>query len=135
MFKSNGAQFVPILGTTHGELKLSLFVIGVFCGNIRPASLSHELREFVEDCKNMEKDSLVMSIKPSEYLLLCNAPARAFVKGAKCCGGYGGLMNVNSMVLGVVRSLSLKLQLHYEKMRNLMVIRVVKLEKCHHSLN
>ena len=77
----------------HDEQKLSPCVIGVFCGNIKPASLSDYLREFVEDCKNLEKDGLVVGDQHYSFRIsavACDAPARAFVKGVKCYGGYGG---------------------------------------------
>jgi hypothetical protein len=89
----------------------------------------------VEDCKNVEKNGLVMSITASENLLLCVMRlVGPLLMVPSVVEIMGDVMNVNSMVLGVVRSLTLKLQLHYEKMRNLVVIMAVTLEKCHLSL-
>jgi hypothetical protein len=93
IFKSSGTQFWPILGMIDGEQRSSPFVIGVFCGNSKPTSLSDYLREFVDDCKNLEKDGLVVGDEHYRFRIsavVCDAPARAFVKGVKCYAGYEG---------------------------------------------
>jgi hypothetical protein len=93
IFKSSGVQFWPILGMICCQYKLSPFAIGVFCGNTKPASLSDYLREFVEECKNLERDGLEVGDAHYSFQIsavICDAPARAFVKGVKCYGGYEG---------------------------------------------
>lgn len=97
LFKSTGIQFWPVLGMIDGDhksiKKLSPFAIGVFCGNCKPTSLSDYLREFVEECTNLEKNGFVVNGACYTFRIsavICDAPARAFVKGVKGYSGYGG---------------------------------------------
>ncbi|OXA56102.1 hypothetical protein Fcan01_08855 [Folsomia candida] len=86
LFKSSSQQFWPILGSFVGISKTP-FVIAIFGGKKKPELSDHMLEEFVEEFNRINNSS-VYNIK--FHSIVCDAPARSFVKGVKGHTGYHG---------------------------------------------
>ena len=91
LFKSSSVQFWPILGMLQDFMKRPV-LIALFCGGSKPTSLSEYLRAFVNEL-NMLKDGFLIGqntffVKVSS--VICDAPARAYVKAVKGHTGYSG---------------------------------------------
>lgn len=85
LFKSTGAQFWPILGKLVTPFASQPFVIGLFYGVTKPDNLEF-LSDFVNECRAL----LTHGIPYNDFLLnftisalVCDAPARAFLKNIK----------------------------------------------------
>lgn len=85
LFRSSSVQFWPILGSFVGITRTP-FVIAIFGGKKKPELSDHLLKEFVDEF-NLIKNS-VYNI--SLHSIVCDAPARSFVKGIKGHTGYHG---------------------------------------------
>lgn len=91
LFKSTSTQFWPILGMLQGYSKNPV-VIGLFCGNSKPKSLSEYLQHLVNELKTMSSGfvfkgkTFVLSVSS----VVCDAPARAFIKAVKSHTAYHG---------------------------------------------
>ena len=100
LFKSTNMQFWPILGRIchpGSEIKLPLktFIIGIYAGEKKPNNISHYLEEFVNEMKTLEEEGLFIAqinkrLKLSLSSVICDAPARAFIKQVKYHSGYHG---------------------------------------------
>ena len=71
--------------------KSSPFVIGLYYGSEKPRSAEEFLTDFVTELKDLMSDGLqyngnVHTVTVSAFV--CDAPARAFVKGVKSHSGY-----------------------------------------------
>lgn len=91
LFKSSKIQFWPILGLLQGHTKEPV-IIALFCGTSKPSSRSDYFRDLVNEIKILGQGFI---IKGKHFLLrvssvICDAPARAFVKGIKSHTGYLG---------------------------------------------
>jgi len=67
------------------------FVVGIYSGNDKPADVTEFLAEFVSEASELADNGVV--INDEIYTLkihafVCDAPARAFVKGIKHPSGY-----------------------------------------------
>ena len=67
------------------------FVVGLYYGNDKPADVSDFLAEFVEEASFLSENGLtvgdeVYTVKIHSFV--CDAPARALVKGIKDHSGY-----------------------------------------------
>ncbi|KAJ8017971.1 hypothetical protein HOLleu_44293 [Holothuria leucospilota] len=92
LFKSNNAQFWPILGMIESHRFKEPFVIGLFYGLSKPSDLDF-LKEFVSDAKILMDEGFLYGDKNWKVKIsavVCDAPARAMVKAIKGHGGYGG---------------------------------------------
>jgi len=93
LFKSSPGQFWPILGlVTNSKIKQP-FIIGLFYGNTKPASAADYLQQFVDEYSNVQHHGLNhnnnhYTIKLSA--VVCDMPARTFVKATKGHTGYHG---------------------------------------------
>ena len=93
LFKSSSGQFWPILGMIEQLPQKEPFIIGLFYGNSKP-QVTEFLADFVEDMHAVQaaggirfKDRLL----PLEIsTIICDTPARAFVKCVKGHSGYHG---------------------------------------------
>ncbi|KAL1006948.1 hypothetical protein UPYG_G00079530 [Umbra pygmaea] len=84
-------QFWPILGILQGYFKRP-FIIALFCGNAKPHSLSEYLRDLVGELQGLCRGFVVKGKQFSLMVtsVICDAPARAFIKGIKSHTGYSG---------------------------------------------
>lgn len=91
LFKSSSVQLWPILGMFKGLSKKPV-VIGVFCGTSKPNILSDYLRHLVSELQRLSKGFMFCGktyfVKVTS--VICDAPARAFIKGIKSHTGYYG---------------------------------------------
>lgn len=87
LFKSTNGQFWPILGKLDRPCPFlsDPFVIGVFYGTHKPSTLDF-LSDFVHECRNLQDNGLLFNGKLFKFALsavICDAPARAFIKNVK----------------------------------------------------
>ena len=93
IFKSTGAQLWPILGMVENQCRKSPFVIGIFCGDSKPTSAAEFLKQFVDECYELQSQGFIVDDVHHSFrisAIICDAPAKAFVKGVKLYGGYHG---------------------------------------------
>lgn len=66
--------------------------IGLFCGTSKPTSLAEYLQEFISEvnelAKGFEFEGVMLTLLLSS--MVCDAPARAFLKNVKGHTGYHG---------------------------------------------
>ncbi|XP_056593649.1 uncharacterized protein LOC130412878 isoform X1 [Triplophysa dalaica] len=91
LFKSSPVQFWPILGLLQGVVKKPV-LIALFCGNSKPKCLGEYLKDLVSELKALSQGFV---FKGKQCCLkvtsvICDAPARAFIKGTKSHTGYSG---------------------------------------------
>lgn len=89
LFNSNSKQLWPILGLVR-DLDTSPFMIAVFGGETKPKSLTEYLSDLVRELNSLRSG---FNFKGKVFFLkvcsiVCDAPARAFVKGIKGHSGY-----------------------------------------------
>ena len=96
LFKSILSQLWPILATIEkiSNFKpVQPFVIGAYFGKHKPNDAEAYLDKFIEDMKNLAKvpyDNNGKFIEIRIRNIVCDAPARVFVKKVKSCAGYSG---------------------------------------------
>lgn len=93
LFKSSGTQMWPILGLVNESRNRSPFMIGLFCGDSKPKDLNEFLKDFVDEINKLEVDGLSISSRHFNVrlsCLVCDAPARAYLKCIKSHAGYSG---------------------------------------------
>jgi len=91
LFKSSSVSLWPILCLVKNMPFKSLFVVGMFSGKEKPGSASEFLASFVEEACMLIKNGLTVdqrTIKITIHSFVCDAPARAFIKGIKSHSGY-----------------------------------------------
>lgn len=91
LFKSTSAQLWPILGLIDNLHSASPFVIGLFFGNSKPTDVVEYLSPFINDITSLSESGVTymgMNYPLRLNAVVCDAPARAFVKGTKNHSGY-----------------------------------------------
>ncbi|XP_076854932.1 uncharacterized protein LOC143509924 isoform X2 [Brachyhypopomus gauderio] len=92
LFKNSSVQFWPVLGKLQEYATKGPVLIAVFCGESKPTSLSEYLSALVKELKTLSDGFIVggkvFFVKVSS--VMCDAPARAFIKGIKSHTGYAG---------------------------------------------
>ena len=91
LFKSSSLSLWPVLCLIHNIGYKEPFVVGLFCGKEKPSSASEFLSEFVADLLSILSKGLSINGKTYSFSIhsfVCDAPARAFVKGIKSHSGY-----------------------------------------------
>jgi hypothetical protein len=91
LFKSSSLSLWPILCLIHNIGHKEPFVVGLFCGKVKPSSASEFLSDFVADLLTILREGLSINGKIYSFSLhsfVCDAPARAFIKGIKSHSGY-----------------------------------------------
>lgn len=87
LYKSSNVQFWPILGMLADVHEQEPFTIGIFCGNRKPGNLSEFLKPFVDESKLLLQDGICVCngshVSFEIQYIICDAPARAFVKCTK----------------------------------------------------
>lgn len=90
LFSSSKLQFWPILGLIR-NFASSPFVIGIFCGNSKPSPLKKFLKKFIDEMIDLRISGFILhNMNYSVEILnfICDAPAKAYIKGIKSHGGY-----------------------------------------------
>ena len=91
-FKSSNSQSWPILGAIKEIVNYLPFVIALYSGPHKPSpSLKEYLSKFVEDIKEVAQNGICIKEKKNFVKLktvICDAPARAFIKGIKNYNGH-----------------------------------------------
>ena len=97
IFKSSNTQLWPILGLLvnlpQSHLKAEPFVIGLFSGKEKPKNPEEFLCDFVDDMSDIESNGLEYQGQLHKVFvsaIICDAPARAYVKQVKSHSGYYG---------------------------------------------
>lgn len=91
--KSSTSQFWPILGHLPQTENTSPFIIGAYHGLKKPECSNIFLEEFVMELNDLANSGFV--VKNKQYVVkltavICDAPAKAFVKKIKGHSGYYG---------------------------------------------
>ena len=92
LFKSSSTNLWPVLCAIVNVKPIIVFPVVLTCGSSKPKDLEF-LEELINDLDNVLKDGVqdgdrVLSV--SLRCVVCDAPARALVKGTKLCSGYFG---------------------------------------------
>ncbi|XP_049332101.1 uncharacterized protein LOC125799437 isoform X1 [Astyanax mexicanus] len=93
LFRSSRTQLWPILCLADCDYSKSPFLVGLYCGVTKPASVFDYLADFVKDLTNVLEHGIDYNGKQLEVsvsAVVCDAPARAFVKNIKSHNGYSG---------------------------------------------
>jgi hypothetical protein len=91
LFKSSNTALWPILCLVSNIDSENPFVVGLFCGKEKPKSAAEFLSDFVTETVDLIKNGLIFENKLFPVVIhsfVCDAPARAFLKGIKCHSGY-----------------------------------------------
>ncbi|KAG1690735.1 hypothetical protein GQR58_007599 [Nymphon striatum] len=96
LFKSSGAQFWPILGKLVKPQISKPFIIGLFSGVSKPSNLFEYLEHLVTELDNLFLNGILISETAEDRVVLslscviCDAPAKAYIKQIKGHSGYSG---------------------------------------------
>ena len=94
LFKSSSKQFWPILAILKGiSHSTGPFVIGLFCGDVKPTSLDEYIADIVQEMQSLRENGVRHDGKTygiSIENFICDAPAKAFIKHVKSHNGYAG---------------------------------------------
>ncbi|XP_057668135.1 uncharacterized protein LOC130901070 isoform X1 [Diorhabda carinulata] len=91
LFKSSKMQFWPILGLIKNISGSRPFAISIFCGKNKPHPLNTFLHPFIVELKDLLQNGFVICNKHftlEVHSFVCDAPARAYLKGTKFHSGY-----------------------------------------------
>jgi len=69
------------------------FTIGVYGGKHKPSDLSQYLSDFVKECEYLEVNGIMIDGSMQSFQvhsIMCDAPARAFLRNTKGHNAYGG---------------------------------------------
>jgi len=91
--KSSNTSLWPILCSVKNSCNTKPFVIGVFCGHLKPSNIDTYLADFVSEIKPLLKYGVELAEIRFEVTLhccLCDTPARAMIKNVKGPAGCSG---------------------------------------------
>lgn len=92
--QSSSTQFWPILGMIYlSNAKLHPFVVALFCGSSKPNDVHEYLYQFVEELNNFIRNGFTfnnITYQISIKAIICDAPARSFIKCTKSHTGFYG---------------------------------------------
>lgn len=94
---SSKGQFWPILGRVTGLIDKP-FVIGLYYGHSKPESVEDFLRAFLDEAKTILQAGVIIGTTCYQLkidCIICDAPARAFLKGIIGHNGYCGCERCN----------------------------------------
>ena len=94
LFKSSNKTLWPVLCSIVNVTPVVVFAVVLTCGKSKPDDLEF-LDELVNDLDDVLKNGIeaenrVISVSLRCMRCVCDAPARALVKGTKLCSGYFG---------------------------------------------
>jgi len=92
VYKSSSVELWPLLCLVR-QLSHKPFVVGLYCGSKKPASLSDYLQDFVQELNSLLVEGISygsMKYNVEIGCFVCDAPARAFVKNVKSHTAYYG---------------------------------------------
>jgi len=93
LFKSSSYQFWPILGSVVNAVNRHVFEIGLYGGCQKPSNVHEFLSDLVSDIKQLENDGILFDDRKysvSVHSIVCDAPARSYVKCIKPHNSYHG---------------------------------------------
>lgn len=93
LFKSSSVGFWPILCRVTNCGDSTPFVVSLFCDSGKPSNLETFLRPFLEEVQELTANGMVFKGSHMDVRLtamVCDAPARSFVKQIKSHAGYHG---------------------------------------------
>jgi hypothetical protein len=93
LFKSSSFTLWPILGMIREEAKPVPFVISVWVGPGKPKDSDQLLQPFVKEMKHLLEEGIEFHGKPINIKvtnIICDMPARSFIKKTKGHTGYSG---------------------------------------------
>lgn len=92
LFKSSTVQLWPILGLLVTVPMKEPVVIGAYCGPKKPSSATEFLSDFVNELQELEAGFCIgdKNLKIRLHMVICDAPARSFVKKTKAHNAYHG---------------------------------------------
>ena len=88
LYKSSGAQFWPILCRFH---KLPSFIVAIYYGNKKPSNVEDFVLDFFTEYRNLRNDGVEfggVKLSIEIFSVICDAPARQFLKSIKGHNGY-----------------------------------------------
>lgn len=95
LFKSSSTQFWPILGKLFIPYQSKPFVIGLFLGKQKPENVNEFLQSFIEEMQHLQRTGIHVPdtdhfIAVDIMCVVCDTPAKSFVKQVKGHSGYYG---------------------------------------------
>jgi hypothetical protein len=93
LFKSTRHQFWPILGSIRNIENREPFIIGLFFGLKKPDNVCDFLQRFLDEFLELKNNGFEVggqTLKIKLHSIICDTPARAFVKCVKLYSGYYG---------------------------------------------
>lgn len=93
LYKSTNYQLWPILGMVVNNVAKVPFVIGMFGGPKKPGTIFDYLCDFVRECQTLEDKGILFGSHTYGFQIhsiMCDAPARAFVRNTKGHNAYYG---------------------------------------------
>lgn len=89
IYNSSRSEFWPILCNIQEIPEVKPLIIGIFCGEGKPASLTEFLEDFVREAKQAMTDGIVIKCTDASRKhviikirsFICDSPARAYIKG------------------------------------------------------
>ena len=91
LFRSSRMQLWPILGTVVELPKADIFIIGLYAGSSKPLCVTTFLNDFIIEMKHLLQNGVryLDQIYPIVVnAIICDAPARSYIKQIKGHGGY-----------------------------------------------
>jgi len=89
--KSFKSQFWPLLGQiVHNDYWEKPFIIEVFHGNCKPSKPDEMMDQFIKECNEIKIKDFNMKYKILINAVICDAPAKAFMKCVKDYTEYYG---------------------------------------------
>ena len=93
LFKSTNDQFWPILGLLQHVKGQKPFVIGLFYGKTKPKNVHEYLDSITQEIGDLDTSDLIYDNKAYQVNIssvVCDTPARAYVRQVKGHSGYHG---------------------------------------------
>lgn len=89
LYSSSQVQFWPILFNIHNMSHIKPMVIGMFYGKSKPKSIEEFLSQFVNEMLKIYEHGIIINgnrLFVKIRCIICDSPARAFIKGINSIG-------------------------------------------------